>query len=645
MIFKSLTVEKGLSSSDVNCLIQDKLGFIWIGTDNGLNRYDGSEIKVYRNKQNNSNSISDNSIWSLYEDRKGNIWIGTKGGILNKYAPIDDKFERIRLDENKYIENSITSILEDKQGFLWIGTYSQGLFRYEPATGKIKSWKYDPKNKSGLSNNYISSLLQDEAGFIWISTYNGLNRLNPKKLSDGFNVFLTSDSDKNSISNNLVWRVSQSIIDKNLLWICTANGLCKYEIDKNRFDRVLIKSKIPLQFSNSFASVEEQNVDGKNIIWAATYGGLYRLDQSNNSIDQFVSDKKNLNGLLGNQIDQLLIDRSGVLWIATDKGLNYHSPKTQKFKNSYPININDQLFQELFNADVKSIVNGEKNEFYIAASDALFLLKLKNRLLEVKKINELNNLNLWSLEKGYNNDLWIGTYGNGLIHFNLNTLEKRFIKIESPTFKTSAFNYIKSLHLGKDGFLWIGFWGGGLASLNTKTNEYKIWIMNDTIEKSLSYNDIWALHEDKLGRLWIGTNGGGLNLFIPIGTGSFLSWKFDQNNSNSLINNSIQSITEISSANSTETILLIGTENGTSKAVINHNPNDIYNVDIKFSNLFSESVLNENAIRGILNDKKGFLWISTNTGLIQFNPVNGTAINFGIADGLNSNIFNSNALL
>jgi len=131
MIFKSLTVENGLSSSDINCLIQDKLGFIWIGTDNGLNRYDGSAFKVYRNKQNNNNSISDNSIWALYEDRNANIWIGTKGGVLNKYSPVYDKFERIKLDENKDIENSITSIIEDKQGFLWIGTYSQGLYRYD----------------------------------------------------------------------------------------------------------------------------------------------------------------------------------------------------------------------------------------------------------------------------------------------------------------------------------------------------------------------------------------------------------------------------------------------------------------------------------------------------------------------------------
>ena len=125
--FKSLTVEDGLSSSDINCLLQDKLGFIWIGTDNGLNRFDGAEFKVFRNKHKNQNSISDNSVWSLYEDRQGNVWIGTKDGILNKYSPITEKFEHIKLSDNKLSDNSITAILEDKNGSIWIGTYSTRL--------------------------------------------------------------------------------------------------------------------------------------------------------------------------------------------------------------------------------------------------------------------------------------------------------------------------------------------------------------------------------------------------------------------------------------------------------------------------------------------------------------------------------------
>ena len=579
----------------------------------------------------------------MYEDREGNIWIGTKGGTLNKFSPVSEKFEQIILNENKFNENSITSILEDDAGTIWVGTYSQGLFQYQPATGKIKSWKYDPNNRSGLSNNYITSLFQDKTGLIWISTYNGLNRLNPKNISDGFEIFLSDPANLNTISNNLVWRVSQSNLNKDILWIGTANGLCFYDMQKGLFTRYNIKATIPSMFSNSFASVEEQIVDGKNILWAATYGGLFKIDLRTNNSEQFVYDKKNTNGLLGNQIDQLIIDRSGVLWIATDKGINYHSLKTQKFNKVFLQNGTDESFQELLNADVKAIVNGGMDEFFIAASDALFKLIVKDQNTELKRFNELDNLNLWSLEKGSNNDLWIGTYGNGLINFDLNTLKKRFIKIESPTFKTSAFNYIKSLHLNKDGILWIGFWGGGLASLDIKTDEYKIWIKDDNVKKSLSYNDVWALHEDKFGRLWIGTNGGGLNLFVPENDGEFINWIFEKNNKNSIINNSILTITEISSTKENETTLLIGTENGLSKVIVSNNKLDKYDVSLKFNNYPNTEGLIDKSLSGILNDDNGFLWISSHTGLMRFNQTDRSITSFGYADGLNSNIFNSDA--
>lgn len=645
VIFKSITTEEGLSSSDVNCLMQDKLGFIWIGTDNGLNRFDGSEFRVFRNNPSNTNSISDNSIWALFEDRNGNIWIGTKGGNLNRYSPVSEKIELIKIGDNKSASNSITAILEDSRGSIWVGTYSQGLFNYDPLSGKIKNWKFDPKIKNGLSNNYITSLLQDNRGFIWISTYNGLNRLNPEKISSGFEVFLTDNSDLKSLSNNLVWKVNQSEIINNLIWIGTANGLCTYDIEKRSFNRLTINAKLPSQFSNSFSSVVEQNESGKDILWASTYGGLYKIDLKNYYTEQFINDEKNSQSIIGNQIDQLLVDRSGVLWIATEKGLSYHSLKTQKFNKKFSQVSSSSSAQDLLKADIKGIVEFNNNEFYIAATEGLFSLQVRNQSFEVKKFDELNNLNLWSIEKGLNNDLWIGTYGNGLLHFDLASAKKNILKINSPTFQSEAVNYIKALHLDNDSILWIGFWGGGLAAFNTKTNNYDNWIAEINNDKSISHNDIWALHEDKLGRLWIGTNGGGLNLFIPKDGGSFLSWKFEQGKTNTLINNSIQSITEITSENISETILVIGTENGSSKAVIKNNPKSIYSVDVTFSNLSKEKVLLENSIKGILVDKNGSYWVSTNSGLIQHNSTNGTLINFNNADGLYSNIFNSGAYI
>jgi signal transduction histidine kinase/ligand-binding sensor domain-containing protein/DNA-binding response OmpR family regulator len=643
VIFKSITTQEGLSSNDVNCLIQDKFGFIWIGTDNGLNRFDGTEFKIFRNKQNDSNSISDNGIWSLYEDRSGNIWIGTKGGVVNKYSPEYETIEHINLTEKGSTSNSITAILEDNNSSIWIGTYSQGLFNYNPSTKKIINWKYDPNSKNGLCNNYITSLLQDRNGYIWISTYNGLNRLNPDNIANGFTVFFSDNSNIKTISDNLVWKISQSKLNQDLLWVGTANGLCSYDITKGIFHRLPIKAAVPSQFSNSFSSVVEQNEFGKDVLWASTYSGLFRIDLNDYSTEQFTNNEKSVQGLIGNQIDQLLIDQSGVMWVATEEGLNYHSLKTHKFNKILSQAISSPYYQELLNADIKGIVNFSNEQYYIASTEALYLITFKEQQPEIKKINELNNLNLWSIEKGLNNDLWIGTYGNGLIHFDLINSKKTFVNIKSPTFRTSAFNYIKALKLSTKGILWIGFWGGGLAAYDIKNGNYKIWIFDSNNDKSLSHNDLWSLKEDRLGRLWIGTNGGGLNLFVPTDGGSFFRWQLDHSNNNSLINNSIQSITEIPSENNSETILLIGTENGISKATIKNITEDLYNVDINFSNLSNDIVLIENSIKGILADNDGLLWISTSSGLIQFNPKNGTRVNFNTADGLNSNIFNSGA--
>src|SRR5574338_957643 len=168
----------------------------------------------------------------MYEYKNGNIRIGTKGGILNKYNPENEKFEHIKLDAQKNNENSITSIIEDKNGNIWAGTYSQGLYKFDPNTKKIQNWKYNSSNHKGISNNYITSILQDNDGYIWISTYNGLNKFNPDKISEGFEIFFNNSSDKNSLSNNLVWKLTQSQFNRNLIWIGTAGGLCSYNLKK-----------------------------------------------------------------------------------------------------------------------------------------------------------------------------------------------------------------------------------------------------------------------------------------------------------------------------------------------------------------------------------------------------------------------------
>jgi len=168
--FNRLTTEDGLSNNNVLDIIQDRSGFLWLATDDGLNRFDGYDFKVFRNDLANQNSLSDNSVWDLMEDKNGNIWIGTKNGWLNCYNPISNEFRKWKLESDILKENAITFIYEDSKDLIWVGTYRSGLYRLNPTNNKIDHWSNDLNDNTSLSNNYVSSILEDKSGNFWISS-------------------------------------------------------------------------------------------------------------------------------------------------------------------------------------------------------------------------------------------------------------------------------------------------------------------------------------------------------------------------------------------------------------------------------------------------------------------------------------------
>ena len=222
--------------------------------------------------------------------------------------------------------------------------------------------------------------------------------------------------------------------------------------------------------------------------------------------------------------------------------------------------------------------------------------------------------------------------------------------IESPTFKTSAFNYIKSLYLDEN-ILWIGFWGGGLARFNTNNGEYKIWISRTDDPNSISYNDVWAITRDTKGRLWIATNGGGLNLFDDSDGGKFHRLNEGSNNSIKLSSNSIYSLQESRrgklSDNKQQTVLWVGTSSGLNKLIIK-STSDINKLDASNTELLvytTENGLADNSIKSILEDENGNLWLGTNTGISFFDIEKLSFKNYSTADGLRGNDFNSESAL
>lgn len=641
-LFKSLTVQEGLSDEDINCIIQDKKGFLWIGTESGLNRYDGYEFKIFKYNQNDKNSLPNNSIWSLYEDKKSNIWIGTKSGDLVRFSPFDEKFYTIEFANSKITDNSITSIIEDTKGDIWFGTYSNGLYRYKISDGQIKNWNYERDLPNTLSNNYVTSLLVDKYGGIWATTYNGLNYINPNEDENKIVVYRNKPGNNNSINNDLIWNISESKYDDDLLFICNAGGLNTYNQKSKKFGQINFVIEYPSQFSSGVASVVENKSENENILWIATYGGLFKLDLNSGKSKQFIADKENSLGLITNQIDRIMMDKSGVLWLITDKGLNYLPSSIKKINYRFLDYLSQPIVQELFKTDIKAILALDSRTIVLGSPDGAFSLTMSNGNIILKKIEEISNLNIWSLEKGSDNSIWIGTYGNGLFNYNLKTKKIKKYPIESPTFKTSAFEYIRTLKLGDNDTLWVGFWGGGLGALNTVTGKYKIWIPNHVNPNSISYNDISKIHLDKSGRVWIATNGGGLNLFIPKDGGKFLHWTYSANSKNSILNNALQCITEQQTNNRDETILYVGSDIGLNKMIIKNRGKDIYDFEVSFINLSEQLNIPDVSVRSIVLYSDD-IWITTNKGIYQYKSGSKKLFNYGISDGCGSLIFNSNA--
>jgi signal transduction histidine kinase/ligand-binding sensor domain-containing protein/DNA-binding response OmpR family regulator len=659
--FNRLNTADGLSNSNVYDLIQDHLGFLWFTTEDGLNRFDGYEFKIFRHEPKNENSISDNSIWAILEDSDYKIWIGTQRGGLNRFDPITGKFTNWKIKSDQTEENSITVIYEDRKNFIWIGTYKSGLYKFDQSSGKIENWQYIPGNYKSLSNNYVTSIAEDNKGNIWVGTYYGLNRFNPQSNENEFIRYYSDQNDFSTISNNLVWNLSKSKIDPNLIWIGTADGLTRLEIPKETaieekiiFSRVKISNPDNLQFGATAGSVLEEIIENNTILWIDSFAGLVRLNTNSGRIDRFISDKDDPNSISNNHIHGMIKDKSGVLWLATPNGISFYSSKGMKFNNILSGKNRIVNLKKLYKIDVTAMIQTSGDRIWIGTEKGLFNIskiesnsKTDDNIFEIKKVPSSENLNIWSLSQGNANVLWIGTYGSGLFRLDIAANRLEPVRFYNKKNILPSINYTKVVYCDSN-CIWIGLWGPGLARFNSITGEYKIWYNDANDPNSLSYNDVWSIHKDKKGRIWIGTNGGGLNLFENINKGKFIRWTAEENKPGCLSSNSIYTIYESQIKNYSQdpdqTILWIGTNNGLNKFVIN-NSNEKEKLSVNISYYTTKDGLADNSIKSIIEDDDGNLWLGTSFGISLFNAEKNTFLNFDADDGIIGSDFNFSSAL
>ncbi|MEO5572634.1 MAG: two-component regulator propeller domain-containing protein [Bacteroidia bacterium] len=597
LYFRHLTIQQGISQNTITCILQDNYGFLWLGTEDGLNRYNGYDVDVYKHDPSDTRTISQSNIRCIFEDNYDVLWIGTDDG-LNSYERNSEKFIHYVNDPknpNSVSSNAISAITRDKSGILWVGT-TNGLNSFDSKSNKWTVYRQNENNPASLSNNNISCMAVDKDDKLWIGTRGGgLNRfdISSKKCI----VYKNDPVDERSISENTITAIFPD--RSGTIWIGTVNeGLNKFDKASGTF--IHYKNDPADEESISQNSVFSLCEDTQGLLWVGTLGG--GLNTFNKATGKFYAYQNNLQNpasLSNNSIWSLYYDHAGALWIGTREGVNILDKRMKRFETVLPN-------PSSFNNSVYSICEDRQGTLWIGIlGEGLISVEKgtgarKFYQNDASNNNSLSSNNVFSLCEDESGLLWIGTY-DGLNSYDKKTGRfTRFYTVSGNSYSLSD-NYVRALLYDDSGILWIGTYGGGLNSYDKSTGKFTRYKNDLQKNSSFSGNIVTCLFRDQSGTLWIGTYGDGLFSYTKA-DGIFTSYKNEPANGKSLSNNFIHCITEDRSG-----VLWIGTYGGGVNAFDRNQKT--------FSRYTERDGLSNNVINGIAPDVNGYLWLSTNKGL------------------------------
>ena len=623
--FENISINDGLSQSSANCILQDSRGLMWFGTEDGLNRYDGYTFTVYKPDKNNAKSISSPRVYCLFEDHEGNLWIGTNRG-LNKYDKGLDQFTQYLPDDSCMDCISgfqINSIAETPDHKLWIGT-DKGLNFLNKNNYHFRAYKASESNSDSLSDDYINSIVTDKKGNLWIGTENGLNYFDVQKKI--FTSFFHNNSSSSLVNNNIK---SLLLTNNQELWVGTEDGLDRLDVKNRIFKHYNYNLMIGNELSQY--SVTTLLLDNDENLWVGTNGiGLSILPANRQKFVNYQFEPNNPYSLSNNEVLSTYIDNSGIIWVGTN-GLDKYNPGKEKFTlYDYVPYTKEKLIYR----NIHGIYEDAENILWICSKgDGAHILDRKNKISKRLLFQPGNETSLTSnkirVVKEYpEGTFWFGTDDGGLNRVFLD--EKRnpvktehFVHNEGDTNSLSS-NRIYSLYFDKNNELWIGT-DNGLDRMDISSGNIKHYKPEANNPNSLSNLTAYYIYGDRSGNMWIATDLG-INLYNPE-TDGFIHYMHDPNNPNSINNNEILTIFE----DDDETIWI-----GTYGSGLNHYDKETG----KFEHFDQYKELATAVIYGILEDESKNLWLSSNNGIIKFNPGSGYINQFTTQDGLQSNEFN-----
>ncbi|MDJ0836120.1 MAG: two-component regulator propeller domain-containing protein [Acidobacteriota bacterium] len=610
--FDLFTFREGLSSNHVTAVLQDERGFLWVGTMNGLNRFDGYSFKVFKNEPENPHSISGNVIKDLVQDRDGGIWAATFGEGLNRYDPDTGRFHRFddgdelskhlgaahcllldregavwvgsgyglykgdprtlrferqlnRPEDPIDLKANVLELARSGNGDLWIGTYKQGLIRWNPDTGKATRYRAETGSPNALTGDIILELYVDYDDSIWIGTRNGVNRYDPA--DDSMTHFL---SEEGSLGVEAVFRDSTGT-----LWLGTTDGrLFHYRPNASRFETVIPSGGIA---ENGIREVYRFFEDRGGVFWVGSGQGLLRRDLNALPVETFTKSFPPEGGLSHDSAQAITVDRNGDLWVGTSRGLNRRKAGSDRFQH-FLFDPNDAA--GLSNDNVFSLKETSEGELWVGTARGLNRLNKDRKsftryLNDPEAPNSLSHSFVTSLAEDAAGRLWVGTLEGGLNRFEADT--DTFSRHKAPDNGLPG-NVIFSLLADRSDTLWVGTMMG-LGRKDRNADKFTAYLHDPDDPTSLIHNHINVLYEDEAGRLWVGTRGG---------------------------------------------LGRLERESG------------------RFTRFGKAHALSNDTVLGILEDKRGRLWISTTMILAVREPGEDVFKSYDYRDGLQAGQFNYN---
>lgn len=620
--FKHLTINEGLSQNTVYCTLQDSQGFIWIGTEDGLNRYDGYNFSIYKHTK-AAGTLSNSQVTCLFEDSDQNLWVGTTDGI-NIYDRRRDQFRRLYTQSKKSSESNdfITTILQDKAKNIWVSTYD-GLKLYNSANNSFGMFPINSSGPGKLSNKIQTMSLYDDR--LWIGTGNDLKLFDIQK--HAFTALPAAIDKNDELKHSGIRSIKQG--RNGHFWIGTETaGLYDYDARANTLNNYRYKAGDPNGMLSNI--VRDVLVVADNEVWIGTREGLSILKAG--EINNYTYDKYNPEALSHNSVRHFMRDRAGNIWVGTFAGgVDVFFAESKNFTNiSEQIGLKPGLSQRV----ISSIIKNSDGSLWVGTEGGgLNYADLKHNVFQHYIISDKQNLNgsniVKALSKDAKGNIWVGTY-NGLYYFDVagrKFAPYPYLKKDS----TPANSQFYALNATAQS-LCIGTNGAGLQFLDGK-GAVTTYLHNQKDPHSISSNNISALLYDK-GNYWIGTQRG-LNYFNTQ-TKQFSRFKYNDTDAYSISSNTV-----ISLFGDAQGRLWVGTEGaGLNYFDRAHN---------KFYSIGEADGLANGVIHAINQDAQGNLWVSTNKGLSKIAlgnfalPFSGhiKVTNYTIADGLPSNQFSN----